>query len=97
MKKIPLICTFILLSMSLLTLTGQSIAAESSVQIPRVPFPEKQVADLDALKWRFIGPMMGNRGSDVVGHPTEKSVFFHAASNGLWKTTDAGATWFACR
>lgn len=93
MKKFPLICAAILLSMSLLTLAGQTIAAESNVQIPRVSFPEKQVADLDALKWRFIGPMMGNRGSAVVGHPTEKSVFFHAASNGLWKTTDAGATW----
>ncbi len=58
MKKFPLICAAILLSMSLLTLAGQTIAAESNVQIPRVSFPEKQVADLDALKWRFIGPMM---------------------------------------
>ena len=39
--------------------------------------------------------MMGTRGSAVVGHPLQKNVFFHGASNGLWKTTDAGATWLA--
>ncbi len=46
-----------------------------------------------ALDWRFIGPMAGNRGSVVLGHPTEQSVFFHGASNGLWKTEDAGLYW----
>jgi photosystem II stability/assembly factor-like uncharacterized protein len=69
--------------------------ASDSTQIARLAFPEKKVADINALKWRFIGPMMGNRGSAVVGHPTKQNVFFHAASNGLWKTTDAGATWIA--
>ncbi len=68
-------------------------ATTDTGQIPRVDFPKKKVADLDALKWRFIGPMAGTRGSAVVGHPTKKHVFFHGAGNGLWKTTDAGATW----
>jgi photosystem II stability/assembly factor-like uncharacterized protein len=67
-------------------------ADEPAQQIPRVAFPEKQTASLDALKWRFIGPMTGLRGSDVIGHPTDRNLFFHA-SNGLWKTTDAGHTW----
>ena len=65
----------------------------STKQIPRVAFPDKKVADLNALKWRFIGPMTGTRGSAVVGHPADKNVFFHGAGNGLWKTTDAGDTW----
>jgi len=46
-----------------------------------------------ALEWRFIGPIVGNRGSVVLGHPTEANVFYHGASNGLWKTEDAGTYW----
>lgn len=51
--------------------------------------PEK----FDALNWRFIGPIVGNRGSVVLGHPTKPNVFFNGASNGLWKTEDAGTYW----
>jgi len=49
---------------------------------------------IKALQWRSIGPMVGGRGTSVVGHPTEKNVFFggHAAG-GLWKTEDAGQYW----
>ena len=46
-----------------------------------------------ALEWRFIGPIVGNRGSVVLGHPTEQNVFYNGASNGLWKTEDAGTYW----
>lgn len=45
------------------------------------------------LEWRFIGPIIGNRGSVVLGHPTEPYTFFVGASNGLWKTEDAGTYW----
>ena len=51
--------------------------------------PEK----FDALTWRFVGPMMGSRGSVGIGHPTEPNTFYHGASNGLWKTEDAGQYW----
>ena len=51
--------------------------------------PEK----FDALTWRFIGPILGNRGSVVLGHPAEPNTFYHGASNGLWKTEDAGTYW----
>ena len=54
------------------------------------PVPE---LDLRALQWRFIGPIVGNRGSVVLGHPTQPDVFFFGASNGLWKTEDAGTYW----
>jgi photosystem II stability/assembly factor-like uncharacterized protein len=48
----------------------------------------------EALEWRAIGPFNGGRGSTVVGHPTEKHVFFFGhSSGGLWKTEDAGAYW----
>jgi photosystem II stability/assembly factor-like uncharacterized protein len=51
--------------------------------------PEK----FDALTWRFVGPMMGSRGSVGIGHPTQPNTFYHGASNGLWKTEDAGQYW----
>jgi len=47
----------------------------------------------NALEWRFIGPIVGNRGSVVIGHPTKPDVFYNGASNGLWKTEDAGIYW----
>jgi len=47
----------------------------------------------DAMDWRFIGPINGTRGSVVLGHPTNEYEFYHGASNGLWKTEDAGTYW----
>jgi len=61
--------------------------------IPRVAAPAKQAPNTNAMIWRFIGPMTGTRGSVVLGHPTDKNVFYHGASGGLWKTPDAGQTW----
>ena len=50
--------------------------------------------DLSALEWRNIGPFNGGRGTTVVGHPTDRSVFFFGhGSGGLWKTEDAGTYW----
>ncbi len=48
---------------------------------------------IKALEWRFIGPVVGGRGSSVVGHPTQEHVFFQANVGGLWKTHDAGLYW----
>ena len=47
-----------------------------------------------ALHWRGIGPYRGGRALAVAGVPGEPNVFyFGAAAGGVWKTTDAGATW----
>jgi photosystem II stability/assembly factor-like uncharacterized protein len=54
---------------------------------------ERNDLKFDAMEWRFIGPIAGNRGSVVLGHPTEPYTFYHGASNGLWKTEDAGTYW----
>ncbi len=56
-------------------------------------FAQERPDHYDAMTWRFIGPMMGTRGSVVIGHPTEPNTFFHGAGNGLWKTEDAGTYW----
>jgi photosystem II stability/assembly factor-like uncharacterized protein len=51
-------------------------------------------ASIKAMEWRFIGPIVGCRGTSVAGHPTDKMLFFHgSAGGGLWKTEDAGQYW----
>ena len=47
-----------------------------------------------ALEWRFVGPIVGGRGTSVAGHPTDPNVFyFGSSSGGLWKTENEGVTW----
>ena len=40
----------------------------------------KKELKFDAMQWRFIGPIAGNRGSVVLGHPTKQNEFYHGAS-----------------
>ena len=47
-----------------------------------------------AMTWRFVGPMRAGRVNGVVGHPTDKTVFYAAyTGGGVWKTMDAGNNW----
>jgi photosystem II stability/assembly factor-like uncharacterized protein len=51
-------------------------------------------SQIQALEWRNIGPFNGGRGTTVVGHPTDRNVFYFGhGSGGLWKTEDAGTYW----
>jgi photosystem II stability/assembly factor-like uncharacterized protein len=51
-------------------------------------------AFLDTLSWRNIGPSRGGRASSVAGIPGDPmTYYFGACGGGLWKTTNAGATW----
>src|SRR5689334_11752706 len=51
---------------------------------------------LASLRFRFVGPPMGNRASAVVGEPGNPMVaYVGAASGGIWKTEDAGVNWRA--
>ena len=46
------------------------------------------------MKWRGIGPYRGGRVIAVTGVPGEPNTFyFGGVAGGVWKTTDAGATW----
>jgi photosystem II stability/assembly factor-like uncharacterized protein len=49
------------------------------------------------MQWREIGPAMpGGRVAAVGGSTTDANLYyFGAAGGGVWKTTDAGATWSA--
>jgi photosystem II stability/assembly factor-like uncharacterized protein len=46
------------------------------------------------MRWREIGPMRAGRTRALAGVPSEPATFYFGAVNGgVWKTTDAGATW----
>jgi len=65
----------------------------AAILIVAAQFSFPQELKFDAMQWRFIGPMVGTRASVVLGHPTEANTFYQGASNGLWKTEDAGTYW----
>ena len=47
------------------------------------------------LEWRNIGPNRGGRSLSALGSPGRPNeYYFGATGGGLWKTTDAGNTWF---
>jgi len=47
------------------------------------------------MRWRCIGPFRAGRTVAISGVPEQPNVFYMAAVNGgVWKTTDAGNTWF---
>ncbi len=49
---------------------------------------------LSIMKWRLIGPFRGGRSVAVTGDPSSPRVFyFGAVDGGVWKTTNAGASW----
>jgi photosystem II stability/assembly factor-like uncharacterized protein len=51
-------------------------------------------AYFDALKYRMIGPSRGGRVTAVTGVASEPRTFYMgAASGGVFKSTDAGASW----
>ncbi len=52
-----------------------------------------QVPEPEPLRWRFMGPSIGNRIAAVAGVPGDPSIYYAgAASGGVWKSTDGGAT-----
>ncbi len=47
------------------------------------------------LKYRMVGPNRGGRVTAVTGVPSQpRTYYMGVASGGVWKTTDAGVTWF---
>jgi photosystem II stability/assembly factor-like uncharacterized protein len=46
------------------------------------------------MRWREIGPMRAGRTRALTGVPSQPATFYLGMVNGgVWKTTDAGATW----
>ena len=47
------------------------------------------------LRWRSIGPFRAGRVNGVTGVPGQPNVFYAGSvGGGVWKTTNAGRTWF---
>jgi photosystem II stability/assembly factor-like uncharacterized protein len=50
---------------------------------------------LSGLHWRDVGPMRGGRSYGVAGNASQPDTFyFGSVGGGVWKTIDAGRTWF---
>ena len=55
-----------------------------------------QAPEPEPLRWRFMGPSVGNRIAAVAGVPGDPITYYAgAASGGVWKSTDGGATFVA--
>ena len=51
-------------------------------------------AFFNGLRYRLVGPARGGRVTTVTGVPSQPKTFYMgAASGGLFRTTDGGATW----
>ncbi len=56
--------------------------------------PRPAERPLEGLRFRFMGPAVGNRISAAAGIPGDpKTIYVGAASGGAWKTTDGGDHW----
>ena len=79
---------------------AQAGFALSAVRMPKhlpvAQTPDSRLLDLPiGLDWRMLGPFRGGRcdaGSGVPGRPDE--FYFGHVNGGVWKTIDAGRTWF---
>ena len=59
------------------------------------PLASVDPALFKGLRYRMVGPNRGGRVTAVTGVPSEPATFYMGvASGGVWKTTDAGQTWF---
>ncbi|MEO0424304.1 MAG: glycoside hydrolase [Pseudomonadota bacterium] len=64
----------------------QAADAESAAQV--MPW------DVQALRYRLVGPFRGGRTVGAVGVPSRPGVFYVGVNNGgVWKTDDYGRTW----
>jgi photosystem II stability/assembly factor-like uncharacterized protein len=69
------------------------LAALAAISLPAfAQVDAKLYAD---MRWREIGPMRAGRTRALTGVPSQPATFYLGMVNGgVWKTTDAGATWF---
>src|SRR5260370_17208186 len=73
------------LNLFLLSISFSSVLAAQQVS------PEL----LHGLQWRLIGPHRGGRVTAVAGIAGDtKTYYMGTPGGGVWKTTNAGTTWF---
>ncbi len=85
--KIASRSTLPLLAFSLLLTPPPAVRAQGHEAVP--------ASALAGFHWREVGPMRGGRTYAVAGHPSQPNTFYMGSvGGGLWKTEDAGRTWF---
>jgi photosystem II stability/assembly factor-like uncharacterized protein len=92
---IPRWRTLSLVACALWALSTALLSSEPPVAAQTQPSDTVDRSLLNAYRWRSIGPNRGGRSiavSGVKGRPLE--AYFGATGGGLWKTVDAGNTWF---
>ncbi len=65
--------------------------------LPALPLTAQKVDPslYQSMRWRMIGPFRGGRTVGAVGVPSQPNTFYIGVNNGgVWKTTDAGRTWW---
>ena len=89
---LALACAMLLLVASSVPATGQGSAARTTASATAI---DPAQALFGALRWRNIGPAnMSGRVSHIEAVESDPAtVFVAAASGGVWKSTNAGATW----
>jgi photosystem II stability/assembly factor-like uncharacterized protein len=69
-------------------------SAQSSPRQPPAATSTVDPALFRGMKYRLVGPSRGGRVTTVTGVPSQPRTFYMgAASGGLFRTTDGGATW----
>jgi photosystem II stability/assembly factor-like uncharacterized protein len=85
----------LLLFVTLVTLTLLPAEAQSPAG-GSASMPGADPAFFKGLQYRLVGPSRGGRVTTVTGVPSQPKTFYMGvASGGLFRTTDAGATWAA--
>ena len=77
----------------LVTLAVVQVQAQAPAGRPQ-QMPNCDPALFNGLRYRLVGPSRGGRVTTVTGVPSQPKTFYMGvASGGLFRTTDAGATW----
>jgi photosystem II stability/assembly factor-like uncharacterized protein len=70
------------------------LIAASVLSVATSAFAQVDPGLYSDMRWREIGPLRAGRTRALAGVPSEPATFYLGAVNGgVWKTTDAGATW----
>src|SRR5688572_32943602 len=72
----------------------RAVIALALVLAPVVDLAAQDTLLLRGMRYRMVGPNRGGRVTAVTGVPTQPNTFYMGvASGGVWRTTDAGASW----
>ncbi len=86
------------IAVALTAFAAVSVVAQTPARIPATAARYEASVDpnlFTGLRYRMVGPNRGGRATSVTGVPSQANTFYMGvASGGVWRTTDAGVTWF---